>query len=95
MTWEIQWIQNRFRFCNLWHEKSSESKTGFGLSKSDVVVQILGSRGDMEAKIEDATRQKIDEINRSVQTNKDKAMQRLLKLVCDIKPELHANFQAK
>ena len=57
--------------------------------------QILGSRGDMEAKIEEATRQKIDEINRSVQTNKDQAMQRLLKLVCDIKPELHANFQAK
>lgn len=59
------------------------------------VMQILGSRGDMEAKIEEATRQKIDEINGSVQMNKDKAMQRLLKLVCDIKPELHANFSAK
>jgi len=60
-----------------------------------VILQILGSRGDMEAKIEEATRQKIDEINRNVQINKEKAMQRLLKLVCDIKPELHANFQAK
>jgi len=49
----------------------------------------------MEAKIEEATRQKIDEINGSVQMNKEKAMQRLLKLVCDIKPELHANFNAK
>jgi len=49
----------------------------------------------MEAKIEEATRQKIDEINGSVQMNKEKAMQRLLKLVCDIKPELHANFSAK
>jgi len=49
----------------------------------------------MEAKIEDATRQKIDDINRSVAQNKDHAMQRLLKLVCDIKPELHANFTAK
>jgi len=49
----------------------------------------------MEAKIEDATRQKIDDINRSVAQNKDRAMQRLLKLVCDIKPELHANFTAK
>jgi len=60
-----------------------------------VCGQILGSRSDMEAKIEETTRQKIDDINRSVQMNKDKAMQRLLKLVCDIKPELHANFQAK
>jgi len=49
----------------------------------------------MEAKIEEATRQKIDEINRNVQMNKEKAMQRLLKLVCDIKPELHANFNGK
>ena len=61
----------------------------------NMLMQILGSRGDMEAKIEDATRQKIDEINRSVQMNKEKAMQRLLKLVCDIKPELHANFNGK
>ena len=60
-----------------------------------VYTQILGSRGDMEAKIEEATRQKIDEINRSVQLNKEKAMQRLLKLVCDIKPELHSNFNGK
>jgi len=57
--------------------------------------QILGSRGDMEAKIEESTRQKITEINGNVQMNKDKAMQRLMKLVCDIKPELHANFTAK
>lgn len=54
--------------------------------------QILGSRGDMEAKIEEQTRQKIGEINSSVQMNKERAMQRLMKLVCDIKPELHANF---
>jgi len=48
----------------------------------------------MEAKIEEQTRQKIGEINSSVQMNKERAMQRLMKLVCDIKPELHANFTA-
>ena len=49
----------------------------------------------MEAKVEESTRQKISEINGNVAMNKDNAMQRLMKLVCDIKPELHANFTAK
>jgi V-type H+-transporting ATPase subunit G len=59
----------------------------------DHEAKILGSRGDMEAKIEQSTRQRIDELNRNVQMNKEKAMQKLLKLVCDIKPELHENYQ--
>ena len=47
----------------------------------------------MEAKIEQTTRQRIDELNRNVQTNKERAMQILLRLVCDIQPELHQNYQ--
>jgi hypothetical protein len=66
-----------------------------GLLTGHVFLQILGSRGDMEAKIEQTTRQKIEELNRNVQANKEKAMQKLLKLVCDIKPELHENYIAQ
>lgn len=73
-----------------------EAVGGTGLYLGMVLfLQILGSRGDMEAKIEQGTRQKIEELNRNVQTNKEKAMQKLLKLVCDIKPELHENYQAQ
>jgi len=55
--------------------------------------RILGSRGDMETKIEVKTKQQIEEINRNVQLHREKAMQKLLKLVCDIKPELHENYR--
>jgi len=48
----------------------------------------------MENKIELKTKAQIEEINRNVQTHREKAMQKLLKLVCDIKPELHENFRA-
>lgn len=55
--------------------------------------KILGSRGDMENKIEVKTKQEIEEINRNVKTQREKAMQKLLKIVCDIKPELHENYK--
>lgn len=55
--------------------------------------QIMGSKGDMEAKIEENTRIKIDEINRSVKQNQELAMKKLLDLVSDIKPELHQNVK--
>jgi len=56
--------------------------------------RILGSRGDMENKIEMKTKQQIEEINVNVKAHREKAMQNLLKLVCDIKPELHENYRA-
>ena len=56
-------------------------------------LQIIGSRGDMQIQIDQKTAKQIDEINRNVQTNKEKAMQKLLILVCDIKPELHINYR--
>ena len=47
----------------------------------------------MEAKIEQSTRMKIEDLNRSVANNKEAALSRLFSLVCDIKPELHENFR--
>jgi V-type H+-transporting ATPase subunit G len=57
-------------------------------------LQVLGSKGDMEMKIEQSTRVKIQELEQNMASNKEKAMQRLLTLVCDIKPEVHENYRA-
>ncbi|ESO06110.1 hypothetical protein HELRODRAFT_64807, partial [Helobdella robusta] len=54
---------------------------------------IIGSRGDMQMQIDKKTVVMIEEINKSVQANKEKAIQKLLLLVCDIKPELHVNYR--
>lgn len=47
----------------------------------------------MQKTIDQKTAQQINDINRNVQTNKDKAMQKLLKIVCDIRAELHVNYR--
>jgi len=48
----------------------------------------------MEKKIAISTQAKIEELNHSVAANKEKAVKRLLSLVCNIKPELHENYTA-
>ena len=48
----------------------------------------------MQAKIDSKTTHLIGELNESVHSNKEKAIQKLLLLVCDIKPELHANYRS-
>ena len=56
-------------------------------------VQILGSKGDMESKIEAGTRQKIQDLNGNVARNKEEALNKLLAIVLDIKPQLHENLR--
>jgi V-type H+-transporting ATPase subunit G len=53
----------------------------------------LGSHGDRQAKIDEDTAKQLVEIGQSVVKTKDEAMEKLLALVCDIKPELHMNYQ--
>lgn len=53
----------------------------------------MGSKGDMEAKIDQNTQQKIEVLYHNVNANKEKALARLLTLVCDIQPELHENLR--
>lgn len=56
--------------------------------------QILGSKGDMEARIEQATARKLVEINKNVGENREVALSRLLSIICDINPEVHQNYKA-
>ncbi len=53
----------------------------------------MGSKGDMEARVAEGTKLKIQELNNAVVTNKEKALARLLILICDIQPELHENYR--
>ena len=53
----------------------------------------MGSKGDTEKQVEDNMNRKLAEMNQSVAANKDKALQRLLSLVCDIKPQKHINLK--
>ncbi|XP_073971216.1 V-type proton ATPase subunit G-like [Rhodnius prolixus] len=55
----------------------------------------LESREDVAAKIEAATRQKIEELTEAVNANKELVIQKILELVYDIKPELHRNYRLK
>lgn len=55
----------------------------------------MGSREGVAAKIEADTQLKIQEMNRSIQGNREQLIKEILNLVYDIKPELHKNFQVK
>ncbi|OWF35825.1 V-type proton ATPase subunit G 1-like [Mizuhopecten yessoensis] len=56
---------------------------------------VLGSRGDMETKIDINTKQKIEEISAGVKKNKEQAIKELLDLVLEIKPLVHKNLVPK
>ncbi|RMX46620.1 V-type proton ATPase subunit G [Pocillopora verrucosa] len=53
----------------------------------------MGSKDDFQAKIEEQTNVRLDQISESVKKNKEEVIQRLLTLVYDIKPELHQNLR--
>lgn len=53
----------------------------------------MGSKESVAAKIDADTRVKIDEMNRSISSNRPVLIQELLDLVYDIKPQLHKNYE--
>ncbi|KAK4884990.1 hypothetical protein RN001_001261 [Aquatica leii] len=54
----------------------------------------MGSREDVAAKIEQDTKLRIEDMNKSIISQKEAVMQRILELVYDIKPEIHKNFRS-
>jgi len=54
-------------------------------------AQHMGSRGDLQAKIDLNTNQKLGEIDQSMGAHKDSVLRNLLQLVMDVSPELHIN----
>lgn len=55
----------------------------------------MGSREGVAAKIDADTVQKIEKMNRDIQSNKNPIIQEVLGLVYDIKPEVHKNWVLK
>ncbi len=53
--------------------------------------KFIGSKDDFSAKMGEESEEKLVNIERDVQVNKEKVISRLLELVYDIQPELHRN----
>ncbi|CAB3977322.1 V-type proton ATPase subunit G, partial [Paramuricea clavata] len=53
----------------------------------------MGSKDDFVLQDEQDTKEKLGEIEKSVEDNKDEVIQRILSLVYEIKPELHQNVR--
>jgi len=52
-----------------------------------------GSRGDIAARIDKDTKVKIDGMSTSYRSNQQTVIDDLIKLTCDIKPQIHANYR--
>ncbi|XP_025836307.1 V-type proton ATPase subunit G [Agrilus planipennis] len=53
----------------------------------------MGSREDVASKIDQDTKRRIDEMNRTIASQKEPVIQEMLQLVYDIKPEIHKNYR--
>lgn len=58
-----------------------------------MVLQALGSHGNSAVEVDKETIDKMKHIQGSFQQNKEAVVGNLLKMVCDIKPEIHANYR--
>lgn len=57
-------------------------------------AEHMGSRDGTKSKIEVDTRSRIEMMNQAMNVNKDKVIQHLLSLVCNIDPKVHYNFRS-
>uniref|UniRef100_A0A8B9DEU7 V-type proton ATPase subunit G n=1 Tax=Anser cygnoides TaxID=8845 RepID=A0A8B9DEU7_ANSCY len=55
--------------------------------------QVMGSQGNLSAKIEEQTTETIQKLTSSYHKNKESMMKKLLNMIYDINPEVHPNFR--
>ncbi|XP_063282177.1 V-type proton ATPase subunit G 3 [Pelobates fuscus] len=60
-----------------------------------IQTSIMGSQGNLAVKIEEQTTEKIHAYNANYQKYRELVVKEMLDLVCDIKPEIHVNYQVK
>ncbi|CAH1365956.1 hypothetical protein MTP99_002267 [Tenebrio molitor] len=60
----------------------------------DFEAKHMGSKEGVAAKIDADTRQRIDDMNKAVASQKDPVIEEVLQLVYAIKPEIHKNYRA-
>lgn len=56
-------------------------------------LKALGSHGNSAVEVDRETSDKMGRIQGSYQQNREAVLNNLLKMVCDIKPEIHANYR--
>ncbi|XP_078264193.1 V-type proton ATPase subunit G 3-like [Rhinoraja longicauda] len=54
---------------------------------------IMGSQGNLLAHVDEQTRARINGLISNHEQNSEKVLQKLLGLVCEIKPEIHVNYR--
>ncbi|NXD67150.1 VATG3 ATPase, partial [Eolophus roseicapillus] len=54
---------------------------------------VMGSQGNLSAKIEEQTTENIQNLTSSYHKNMESMMKKLLNTICDINPEIHPNFR--
>ncbi len=55
--------------------------------------KYAGSKDDFAQKMQDKTQRELHELSGAIDDHKEKVIQRLMELICDIKPELHRNVR--
>lgn len=61
--------------------------------KSHLCLQALGSHGNSAVEVDRDTAERMGRINASYRTNRETVLNELLRNVCEIKPEFHANYR--
>ena len=59
------------------------------------MFQILGSRDEVKAQMDRHQQESLQQVVEQTMMSKDIVIQRLLQLVCNVKPELHVNYSAE
>ncbi|KAB0402977.1 hypothetical protein E2I00_007349 [Balaenoptera physalus] len=79
--------QSELRFHN-----KDKSQTSFPFLKL-LIQKIMGSQSNISEEIEAQTLEKIKELNGSYNKSMESVINQLLSIVCDVKPEIHANYR--
>lgn len=58
-----------------------------------LLFQVMGSQGNLSAKIEEQTTEAIRNLTSSYHRNMETMMKKLMSTICDISPEIHPNFR--
>lgn len=58
-----------------------------------LALQALGSHGNSAVEVDRETAERMGRIQTSFRSNREAVLGELLRRVCDIKPEFHANYR--